>query len=330
MIRCAGRIALDAGNGVSSPKNFELTSLWPSLSFPVCSWVGRSGLLPIRHPDSSPTPMRGRLGPQGRFARDGARHGRTSFRTREGRKISALGRTGVPTVLETPRILDLVGTAQRAAPGVPLLIRGEPGVGKDILARLIHAATARHPNSFIKVNCGGQPEDRVEADLFGHEMGACPLALRQRLGSFEFAHHGTVYLEEIGALPRTLVPKLLYVLRTGKFSRTGGPEIIWVGGRVIASTVQSGPTGGDDDLWQELHRLNVVELRIPPLRQRRDEIPVFASFFLEQFNRRHRQDVRLCSDAMATFMEHSWPGNIRELEETVHRLVVGGAMSPVP
>jgi len=97
-----------------------------------------------------------------------------------------------------------------------LLIRGEPGVGKDILARLIHAATARHPNSFIKVNCGGQPEDRVEADLFGHEMGACPLALRQRLGSFEFAHHGTVYLEEIGALPRTLVPKLLYVLRTGE------------------------------------------------------------------------------------------------------------------
>src|SRR5436309_14040404 len=108
-------------------------------------------------------------------------------------------------------------------------------------------------------------------------------------------------------MPTSLVTNFLYVLRTGKFSSTASPEIIWVGGRVIASTVQSGPTGGDDDLWQELHRLNVVELRIPPLRQRRDEIPAFASFFLEQFNRRHRQDVRLCSDAMATFMEHSWP-----------------------
>ena len=107
-----------------------------------------------------------------------------------------------------------------------------------------------------------------------------------------------------------------------------GREIIWVGGRVIASTEQSGPTGGDDALWQELHRLNVVELWIPPLRQRMDEIPVFASFFLEQFNRRHRRDVRLCSDTMATFMEHSWPGNIREFEETVHRLVVGEALAP--
>src|SRR5881296_1918827 len=208
MIRCAGRIALDAGNRVSSPKNFELTSLWPSLSFPVCSWVGRSGLLSIRHPDSSPTPMRGRLGPQGRFARDGARHGRTSFRTREGRKISALGRTGVPTVLETPRILDLVATAQRAAPGVPLLIRGEPGVGKDILARLIHAASARQPYSFIKVNCAVQPADRREANLFGHEKGTSPVALRRRIGGFEFANHGTMYLDEIGALPPALVSKL--------------------------------------------------------------------------------------------------------------------------
>src|SRR2546427_11575980 len=111
--------------------------------------------------------------------------------------MSALAATTerVPTILKIARILDLVAIGQRAAPGVPLLIRGEPGVGKDILARLIHAATARHPNSFIKVNCGGQPEDRVDADLFGHEMGACPLALRQRLWSFEVANPGTGYTE---------------------------------------------------------------------------------------------------------------------------------------
>jgi transcriptional regulator with GAF, ATPase, and Fis domain len=242
--------------------------------------------------------------------------------------MSALGGTGVPAVLETARILDLVAKARDADPGVPLLIRGEPGVGKDILARLIHAA--RRSNSFIKVNCAAQPCDRVEADLFGHEKGANPLAVRRRLGGFEFADHGTIYLDEIGALPRPLVPKLVNVLKTWKFSRTGGRDMIWVGGLVIASTTeQSGPTGGHDDLWQQLHHLDVVELCIPPLRQRMDEMPVFASFFLEQFNRRYHRDVRLCSEAMTPLMEHSWPGNIRELEKTVHRLALGQAMSPV-
>jgi len=243
--------------------------------------------------------------------------------------MSVLDGTGVPIVLETPSVLDLMAMAKCMDPGAPLVIRGEPGVGKDILARLIHSAAARHPNSFVKVNCA-QPGDRVEADLFGHETGACPLARRRRLGSFEFANHGTVYLDAIEALPRPLVPRLLHVLRTRRFSRTGGREIFWAGGRVIVSTEQGRPTGGDDGLWDELHRLNVVELRIPPLRQRMDEVPVFAAFFLERFNRWYRRDVRLCTDAMAMFMERSWPGNIRELEETVHRLVVGGAMSPVP
>jgi len=232
-------------------------------------------------------------------------------------------------VLRTARILDLVAQGQRADPGVPLLIRGEPGVGKDILARLIHAASARQPYSFIKVNSAVQPADRCEADLFGHEKGAPPGAIRRRLGSFEFANHGTIYLDEMGALPRALLPRLVHVLRTGEVSRTGGHEIIRVDVRVIASTVHGAETGGRDDLWQELRRLNVVEICIPPLRHRTEEIPVLASFFLAQFNRRYRRDVQLCPDVMATFRAHSWPGNIRELEEAVHRLVVGGAMSPV-
>ena len=233
-------------------------------------------------------------------------------------------------VLRTARILDLVARAQGADPGAPVLIRGEPGVGKDTLARLIHAASARQPYSFIKVNCAVQPAERCEADLFGHEKGASPLAIRRRLGCFEFANHGTIYLDEIGAMPRALLPRLLHVLRTGEVSRTGGREIIRVDARVIASTVQGAEPGGRDDLWQELHRLNVVEICIPSLRHRTEEIPAFASFFLEEFNRRFRQDVRLCPDVMATFRAHSWPGNIRELEEAVHRLVVGEAMSSVP
>ena len=244
--------------------------------------------------------------------------------------MSALGATtDVPTVMRTARVLDLVAAGQRAGPRIPLLIRGERGVGKDILARLIHGGSSRQTSSFVKVTCGPQLADRGEADLFGHEKGASPFAIRRRLGSFEFANHGTIYFDEIGALPRALVPKLLHVLRTGEVSRTGGREIIQVDVRVIASTAQSSGTGHHDDLWKELHGLNFVEVCIPPLRQRTEEIRVFASFFLEQFNRRYRRDVQLGADVLASFMRHSWPGNVRELEEAVHGLVVGRAPSPV-
>src|SRR5881409_2535497 len=141
------------------------------------------------------------------------------------------------TVLKTARLLQLVTIGQRVDPTVPLLIRGEPGVGKDSLARLIHAASGRQPYSFMKVNCAARPVDRCEADLFGYERGASPLATRRRLGSFEFANQGTIYLDEIGALPHTSVPRLVHVLRTGTLSRTGGREILRVDARVIASPV---------------------------------------------------------------------------------------------
>src|SRR5207249_11326192 len=120
----------------------------------------------------------------------------------------------VPAVLKTARILDLVALGQRTEPGAPFLIRGEPGVGKDVLARLIHAASERQRYSFIKVNCAVRPADRCEADLFGHDRGASPLAIRRRLGSFEVAHHGTIDFDEIDALPRTRRPRLLRLLDT--------------------------------------------------------------------------------------------------------------------
>jgi transcriptional regulator with GAF, ATPase, and Fis domain len=230
-----------------------------------------------------------------------------------------------PTVLATARILDLVVIGQSAAPGTLLLIRGEPGVGKDTLARLIHTTSVRRPYGFIKVNCAVHTGDRLEADLFGHEKGVSPVVTRRRLGSFEFANHGTIFLDEIGALPRALFPKLIHVLRTGELSRTGGRELIRVDVRAIGSTVEGMGARDRDDLWQELRRLYVVEISIPPLRQRREEIPAFASFFLERFNRRYRREAELCPEAMARFRAHSWPGNVRELEGAVHRLVVGGA-----
>jgi len=222
----------------------------------------------------------------------------------------------------TAPILDLLAAGQCADRSVPLLIRGERGVGKDVLARFIHATSPRQAYPFIKVNCAVEAVERCEADLFGREKGLSPLAIRRLPGSFEFANHGTIYLDEVGALPGALVPRLLHTLRTGEVSRTGGCEIIRVDVRVMASTVPGGESNAQ--LWRELERLNAVEICIPPLRQRTEEIPAWASFFLERFNRRYRRDVQLCPDVIARFKTHAWPGNIRELEEAVHRLVVGG------
>src|SRR5436309_1131715 len=239
------------------------------------------------------------------------------------RSLDEQGRALKMVSVGTAPILDILAAGQCADRSVPLLIRGERGVGKDVLARLIHATSPRQAYSFIKVNCAVQAIERCEADLFGREKGVSPLAIRRLLGSFEFANHGTVYLDEVGALPRALVPRLLHTLQTGEVSRTGGCEIIRVDVRVIASTVHGGES--NDQLWQELKGPNGVEICIPPLRQRTEEIPVWASFFLERFNRRYRRDVLLCPDVITRFKTHAWPGNIREPEEAVHRLVVAGA-----
>src|SRR6267142_96346 len=233
-----------------------------------------------------------------------------------------------PHVVATARIVDLLAIGKRADPRVPLLIRGEPGVGKDTLARLIHEASARGSQPFIKANCAAQPTDRHETELFGHEKESAPLVSRRRPGSFEFANHGTLYLDEIGARPRALVPKLVDVLRTGEVSRMGDPRTIGVDVRLMVTTVY-GAAPRDDVLWSALHRLNAIELWIPPLRERPDKIPVLASFFLEQLNRRYRRNVQLCPDVLAAFQSNPWPGNIRELAAAVHRLVIGGATASV-
>ncbi|PYN74171.1 MAG: hypothetical protein DMD96_31015 [Candidatus Rokuibacteriota bacterium] len=234
----------------------------------------------------------------------------------------------VPNLVGTTRILDLLATGKRANPRAPLLIRGEPGVGKDSLARLLHEASGRGRQPFIKVSCAGQPADRHDAELFGHEKGTSPLASRRRLGSFEFANHGTLYLDDIGALPHALVPKLLDVLRTGEVSRIGDERTIVVDVRLIASTAHDAATR-DGDLWAGLCSLDAVELLIPPLRQRMDEIPVLASFFVDQLNRRYGRHVQLCPDVIAAFQAQAWPGNVRELADAVHRMVLDGATAPV-
>ncbi len=207
-----------------------------------------------------------------------------------------------------------------------ILFRGESGVGKDLVARAVHAASPRADRPFVKVNCAALPAGLLESELFGHEKGAFTGASRRKLGMFELANEGTIYLDEIGELPLALQAKLLHVVQDLRFSRVGGGETILVDTRIMASTnrnLELALSRGEfrEDLY---YRLNVVEVHVPPLRERREEIPVLASIFLERFNREYRQSRQFLPETLALIANCPWPGNVRELENFVHRFVVLG------
>jgi len=205
-----------------------------------------------------------------------------------------------------------------------VLIRGESGVGKDLVARAVHAASARRHGPFIKVNCAAIPQGLLESELFGHEKGAFTGAHRRKPGQFEYANKGTVYLDEIAELPLALQAKLLHVLQDFRFSRVGGHGMLDVDARVVAATnrdLEEAMARGEfrEDLY---YRLNVVEIRVPPLRERREEIPRLASWFLAKFNAQYGRQKQLLPETMARLTEYSWSGNVRELENVMRRLVV--------
>ena len=207
---------------------------------------------------------------------------------------------------------------------VMVLIRGESGVGKDLVARAIHARSTRSSGPFVKVNCAAIPSGLMESELFGHERGAFTGALRRRLGLFECANKGTIYLDEIGDLPLSLQVKLLHVLQDFRFSRVGGQESLSVDCRVIAATnrdLEQALARGEfrEDLY---YRLSVVEVRIPPLRERQEEILQLAMRFLTHFNALYGRQKQLTSETLARLTDYAWPGNIRELENTIRRMVV--------
>ncbi len=206
-----------------------------------------------------------------------------------------------------------------------VLIRGESGVGKDLVARAIHAASKRSDRAFIKVNCAAIPAGLLESEMFGHEKGAFTGAHRRKPGQFEYANHGTIYLDEVAELPLQLQAKLLHVLQDLRYSRVGG-DFINVDVRVIAATnrdLEVALARGEfrEDLF---YRLNVVEIRIPPLRERKEEIPDLAAKFLAKFNRQYGRERTLSRETVARLVSHSWPGNVRELENIVRRMVVLG------
>ena len=205
-----------------------------------------------------------------------------------------------------------------------VLIRGESGVGKDLVARALHAASTRRTGPFVKVNCAAIPQGLLESELFGHEKGAFTGAHRRKPGQFEYANKGTIYLDEIAELPLALQAKLLHVLQDFRFARVGGHGLIDVDARVIAATnrdLEHAMARGEfrEDLY---YRLNVVEIRIPPLRERREEIPLFVACFLARFNAQYGRTKQLSPETMACLMEHPWSGNVRELENVIRRMVV--------
>jgi two-component system response regulator AtoC len=207
-----------------------------------------------------------------------------------------------------------------------VLLRGESGVGKEVIARAIHEASTRSGHSFIKVNCAALPAELLESELFGHEKGAFTGAHRRKLGRFEYATHGTMYLDEIGELPVALQPKLLHVLQDFEFFRVGGHEPLSADVRIIAATNRNLEVAMQQGQFREdlFYRLNVVDIHIPPLRERREEIPLLATRFLEVFTKQYHREAELSPQVMATLMEYSWPGNIRELENVVRRFVLLG------
>src|SRR5262245_6527375 len=226
-------------------------------------------------------------------------------------------------------IRDLI--AKVAGTNTTVLLRGESGVGKEVVAHALHKASPRASKQFLKVNCAALPSELLESELFGHEKGAFTGAYRQKPGKFEAADGGTLMLDEIGEMPLRLQAKLLHVLQDGEFCRVGGEKIIDTDVRLIASTNRDLEAAMRAHQFREdlYYRLNVIEIRIPPLRERREEIPGLIDYFRRKFGAQYGRVVDIPSDTMRVLVEYHWPGNIRELENAVKRVVVLGTARPV-
>jgi two-component system response regulator AtoC len=221
------------------------------------------------------------------------------------------------------RVWDLV--LRVADTDVPVLLAGESGVGKDVVARRIHAASRRAERPFVKINCAALPGELLESELFGHEKGAFTGAHADKPGKFELAHEGTIFLDEIAEMDPRLQAKLLQVLQDEEFYRVGGTRSRRVDARVVAATnrdLEKEIANGRfrEDLY---YRLNVVTIRVPPLRERKEDIVPLVRHFVEKYLRRYKGGLaRVPDEVVERFHAYDWPGNVRELENLVRRLVV--------
>jgi DNA-binding NtrC family response regulator len=234
-----------------------------------------------------------------------------------------IGRTGVMT-----QLFEMLRTVASTASTV--LVTGETGTGKELVARAIHDASPRRTQRFVAINCGAIPETLLEAELFGHVRGAFTGAVANRQGRIEQANRGTLFLDEVGTMTATLQAKLLRVLQAREFERVGDSQTIRVDVRVIAATNSDLKRMVEENLFREdlYYRLNVIPVRVPALRERRADIPLLAQFFLDRLAREAtppRGRVTIGQDAQQALMAHDWPGNVRQLENVMERTF---ALSP--
>jgi DNA-binding NtrC family response regulator len=235
---------------------------------------------------------------------------------------------------QSPRIRELLSLVGRVAEtDSTVLIRGESGVGKELIARAVHRHSRRARQPFVVVDCASLHENLLQSELFGHEKGAYTGAVRLKHGLFEVADRGTIFLDEIGEITPPLQVKLLRVLETGTFRRVGGTVDIHVDVRVITATNRALETMMKDGSFREdlYYRLNVFSLNIPPLRERREDIPLLVQHFIRNSSIVPKRDVRVSAAAMEVLTRYLWPGNVRELENVIERALIlcdAGAIEP--
>src|SRR5438876_4414445 len=225
-----------------------------------------------------------------------------------------------PKMLEARQIIR-----EAARVDVTVLVTGETGSGKELVARAIHHFSSRRAGPFVKVNCAAMPRELLESELFGYERGAFTGAHKLKIGKFEAAHRGTIFLDEIGDLHPALQAKLLHVLQDGEFSRIGAKSTLSVDVRVLAATNQDLERAVAEGRFREdlYYRLNVVNVFVPPLRERAAEIPILANYFVERYAKLYRRDgFAIAPTVMERLTRHPFPGNVRELENLVKRMIV--------
>jgi formate hydrogenlyase transcriptional activator len=221
------------------------------------------------------------------------------------------------------RVLKEIETVAPADSTV--LIYGETGTGKELIARAVHNLSSRNSNAFVKLNCAAIPTGLLESELFGHEKGAFTGAITQRMGRFELAHRGTIFLDEIGDIPLELQPKLLRVLQEREFERLGSTRTLRSDVRLIAATNRDLKAMADEQKFRSdlYYRLNVFPIRVPALRERKEDIPLLIRHFVQQFSRRNNRVIdTIPSETMEGLVRYHWPGNIRELQNVIERAVI--------
>jgi two-component system response regulator AtoC len=223
------------------------------------------------------------------------------------------------------QVREIIREAARV--DITVLVTGETGTGKDLVAHAIHDMSARRAGPFVKVNCAAVPRELLESELFGHERGAFTGAHKQKIGKFEEAHRGTVFLDEIGDLHPALQAKLLHVLQDGDFSRVGGRSTLKVDVRVIAATNQDLERAVGEKRFREdlYYRLNVIQIMVPPLRERAEEIPGLIDYFVKVYSKLFRRDGFFVPPSVVErLVRHRYPGNVRQLENLIKRMIVLG------